>query len=495
MAGSIRTVVQNSVFIGGGLILGNISSLLFRLVIARVYGPSSFGVFSIGFMVVSVTTTIALFGLPAGVTRYVSRYRSIGKEQHIPLVLGVSVAISLALSALFTFLLVIWAQPLALDILQSPDSARFIRWFAFQIPANTLILLTAAFALGHERGGIQVAIKEIMPKLLVLGFTLWIVAIRGTIFDVGIGYVITRWVAAIIGITATLHLLTSSNLTKFSITDSFNEARELLVYSSPLLLTTFTGFFLNWIDTFFVAFYLSDSTVGLYQSAFILGTSLSLFFSAISESLFPNFSALLREENEDEIIQRYAEGVRWSLVISTAPFVYLLVFPETSLGMLFGPEFSAVGTPMVIILTGQFVVITIGPATGVLKSTGNTQFIFKTYLLAALANLVGNYALIPKIGLIGAALSTGTATVFQSFVLFYKAKSDIDLKLPLQRTLRPIISGGISGSLCFTIFSTINTYKGFFLSIITFSSIYFVMLIFTGSVSRKEMKLALKTVR
>lgn len=488
MAGSLRTIVRNSVLIASGLILGNVSSLIFRLAIARVYGPSSFGVFSIGFMFVSITTTVAVFGLPAGVTRYVSRYRSTGKEQRIPTVVGASLAISLGLGVLLTIVLVIWGQPIARHVLNSPDSARFIRWFAFQIPANAIILITAAFALGHERGGMQIAVKEVSPKLLVLGFAVGIIVTGGSIFDVGLGYVVARWIAAAVGLAVTLYLLISSDVIDISVTEPADEARELLLYSSPLLLTTFTGFFLNWIDTFLVAFYLSDAKVGVYQTAFILGTSLSLFFAAISESLFPNFSALLGEENGAEVSKRYAEGVRWALIITAAPFFYLLVFPEVSLGMLFGQEFAIAGGPMVIILAGQFLGISFGPSTGLLKSIGDTRFIFYTYIAAALLNLLGNYFLIPMIGLHGAAVSTATATVVQSFIIFRKSDSIISLKLPLNGIIRTLFAGVISGTFFLYTYPDINSINTFMFSILAYSVLYILVSIASGSIRRNDIR-------
>lgn len=495
MAGSLKTIVRNSAFIATGLVLGNISSLLFRLVIARTYGPRSFGVFSIGFMLVSVTTTFAIFGLPAGVTRYVSHYRSIDKEQRIPLVLGISLGISLILSALLTFVLVIWGQPLAKHVLHSPATAKFIRWFAFQIPANTLILLTAAFALGHERGGMQVAIKDIIPKLLIITFTIALIAIGGTIFDVGLGYVIARWVAALIGVTAAARLLKFSNITKFSVAELTDEVRELLFYSSPLLFTTFTGFLLNWVDTFFVAFYLSDSKVGIYQTAFILGHSLSLFFSAVSESLFPNFSSLLGDGNIIKVSQRYAEGVQWVSIMTAAPFFYLMTFPHVSLKMLFGPGFGLAGTPLMIILIGQFITVIFGPTGGLLKSTGNTRSIFVTYLVAALVNLIGNIFLIPRLGLIGAAVSTSTAVFIQSLFKFVISKSIIDVNLPLQEILQVIVAGGFTAIIFSIAFPKIYSPTEFALSIIAFSVVNLLSLIFVGLIGYEEIEMTLELMR
>lgn len=495
MAGSRKVLVRNSALIAGGAILGNVISLLFRLIIAREYGPNSFGIFSIGFMLVSVMTTVALLGFPAGVTKYVSEYRSRGEYELALTVIGVCLSISLFLSTILMFILTIGSHTIAQDVLNSSNSGKFIQWFAFQIPANTIIILTAAFALGHERGGVQVAIKEVVPKTLLLIFTIGVIFIGGSIFKVGIGYVAARWVAAIIGMIVVCIFISRRNLPNISIQNPISESKSLIIYSTPLLFTSFTGLFLNWVDTFFVSFYMTNSDVGIYQTAFLLGSSLNVFSTAISTSLFPNFSALLSEGRTSEISQRYTEGIRWGLIITTAPFLYLLVFPDVSLGILFGFEYSSAALPLSVILIGQFSAISFGPATSILKSSDNTTFIFKTYIVAAIVNIVSNVVLIPRIGIVGAAVGTSAATFSQSGMLFLKSQSILNINLPIRTLLQVISIGGISGISLSFIFPTINSPIQFLLSILIFSLIYLIFATITGMVKRRDLSMILDVIK
>lgn len=486
MAGSRKTIVRNSALIAGGAILGNICSLLFRLIIARVYGPDGFGVFSIGFMLVSVITTIALFGLPAGVTKFVSEYRSQEEERQILTLIVICFIISIPVGLILTILLIIFSQSIAGDILNSPNSAEFLRWFALQIPANMIILLAASFVLGYERGGLNVAIREMFPKLFILLFTLALVAIGASVYEVGVGYVIARWIAALIGVAAIFYFARQPDTYMMTSHNTLIETKTVLFYSLPLLLTTSTQFLLNWIDTFFVAFYLGDSEVGIYQTAFILGSSLSLFFTAIAKSLFPNFSALLAEGDLSEISRRYTEAVRWGLLITVAPFFYLIVFPTTSLTMIFGTEYSPASLPLIIIITGQLATVIFGPGTELVKSNSNTMIIFYIYLIAAVINAVGNIILIPPLGISGAAVSTSAAASTQAFVLFIKSRSLVDLSLPIKEIIRIISAGAITGTLFYFIPYPINSILYFILSIAMFSSAYIIISTIIGAIKRQD---------
>jgi O-antigen/teichoic acid export membrane protein len=441
MAGSPRTVARNSLLIAAGLVIGSASSLVFRVLVARVYGPENFGVFSIGFMVVTATTTLALLGFPAGATKFVSEYRSLEAHDRVLAVLGFCLAVSLPLSLLLTGSLFLFARPLVQHSLGSAESAGFLRWFALQIPANVLIHLSAAFALGRERGGTQVVIREVLPKSLLLAFAAGVVVLGGSIIDVGLAYVAARWVAGVLGLLAVLYLVRYADPRRVQISHIVDEAKPLFIYSSPLLLTTFTGFLLNWVDTFFVAYFLDEARVGIYQTAFILGSVLGLFFTAISNSMFPNLSALLSRNDTGEAAHRYGGSIRWGLIVSVAPFSYMVLFPGTTLRILFGPEYLSAALPLVVILVGQIVMISFGPGLGALKASGDTTFILAAYVVSTGVNIVGNVALIPRLGILGAAIATALSTALLGLLFFMKSRAVIGVGFPVTDVARIAAAG------------------------------------------------------
>jgi len=439
-------------------------------------------------MLITVSTTISLVGLPAGVTKFVNNYRAKNEEQRIFAVIKITLLISIPLGIITTYLLSTWGPIFVRSLLNSPDSADFLPLFAIQVPANIIILVSAAFAQGLERGGLQVTIRGFMPKLLVLINTLFIIIIGGNIYDVGTGYILARWITALFGI-AIIYYLLPKNIDIVSTNQNLGEvSKTLILYSSPLLLTTFTGFFLNWIDTFFVAYYLTDAYVGIYQVAFLLGSSLSLFFTSIAKSLFPNFSALIAEGDLTKMSHRYNEAIRWGLIISSAPFFYLLVFPRESLGVIFGAQYHGGTTALAIILIGQFIAILSGPGTEVIKSNGNTRFIFVTYIIAIIVNTLLNAMLIPHFAIAGAAVATSAAISIKAILLFYRSCIFLDLSFPTFDVIRILLVGMISSVLSSLLPLQIESAPVFVFTILIFILIYILMLFSIGPTNWKEIR-------
>lgn len=92
---------RRKLFQGAGLVAFGIGfDLLFsffaKVGVARYLGTTDFGLFSIGFALVSVTTIIGLVGLPDGIARSIPRAES--KREEIEIVLTaflISLAVSL----------------------------------------------------------------------------------------------------------------------------------------------------------------------------------------------------------------------------------------------------------------------------------------------------------------------------------------------------------------------------------------------------------------
>jgi O-antigen/teichoic acid export membrane protein len=488
MAGSRKTILRNSLIISIGAILGNVSSFAFRTIIARAYGPDQFGVFSIGLMVVTISASICLVGLPAGITKFVSEYRSEGNDDRIPGMMGISLGITLALGILITLFLVLEGRFWASDLFDSPQSEEFLKWFSLQIPAHIIILLSGAFVLGYERGSLNVAIREFVPKVAILSFTLALVASGASVYGVGIGYALGKWVAAAFGLAIVYLLLAEGSNSLWPGSHFSRDAVKIFTYSVPLLFTTLSQSFLNWMDTFFIAIYLSDYHVGIYQAAFIIAMALGLFSKAISQSLFPNFSGLLAENKIDEVSSRYADAIQWGLVITVAPFVYLLVFPRTSLGMIFGADYSAAWTSLLIIAAGQVFSIVCGPYVALVKSNGDTKFILYTYILAAGINILGNVLLIPIFGITGAALSASLAAAIQAVFLFSKSRAIVPIRVPIARVGRISLSGGLTGLLFYSLTPPLDSQIWFLTSIVLFTVVYAASTILTGAIRFQEVK-------
>lgn len=483
MSSTGSRLLKNALYLFSGVIIANIGSFLFRVLVAQEYGSSGFGLLSIGLMVTSIATTISLLGLSDGMVNFVSRHRENEDYGQILGTIATGFSISIGIAILLTVFLIFASSAIANDIFGTDDLTNILIWMSLIIPANILIRLSSAVALGFERGGYRVFIKQSFPRIILLLFTTIAIILELPITDIGKIYAMSMSLAAIVGIGVMLKIVPTHKAKTIT-----TNPQRLVFFSAPLMFASAAGIFLNWIDTAVVGIFLSESQVGIYQSAFLIANHVGIFLGAISGSLYPNFSSLLERNSFEQIKKRHAQGRSWGFLLSVAPMTYLIFFPELSLQFIFGPEFGQGGNSLRIILVGQFIYVLTGPVTNLLKSLEESKFIFTTYIIGGVANLILNLLLVPYYGILGAAVGTSVATIIIHSTHFFKVNQMIDLEL---FDLDLIIACGAAIIAAIPLLITVmyvDSLLAFFLHIVFFTSLYILCSILLGIVDKQEIE-------
>src|SRR4030042_1725530 len=94
---SLKVIAKTSVFIFASVLLSKILFYFYRIVIARNFGPSIYGTFSLASIVFVIIISISTFGFFEGLLRFVPFYRGTKKINNIRYIFKFS-ALILALS-------------------------------------------------------------------------------------------------------------------------------------------------------------------------------------------------------------------------------------------------------------------------------------------------------------------------------------------------------------------------------------------------------------
>lgn len=476
-------IIRNATYLFAGSAVADMAGFLFRLVVARGFGPEGFGLFSLALMTVTIATAISLIGLPDGIITFVSRLRSDGEANLIAGVLVSSFAIAGAASIAITAVLLLITPAISVELFETAELIPLLRTFVLGIPARVTIALTAAVCLGYERGGLQTIIKRILPKLGTFGAAAAIVVVKGSLQDVIMAYVVVLWCTAGAGL-----VLASVSVRGTPVDGVKLQTRDLLSFSIPLLFTGVLAFFLNWTDAALIGYFLESSDVGIYQAAFVLGTNIAVFQGAIAGAMYPNFGSLVATDDVKTLQNQFVTGVRWIVIFTLAPSVYLVTFSEMSIQMLFGEEFVSGRVPLLILVTGQFLWSVLALSTDVLKATKNSRYILLTYTVALVANVFINVILIPVIGIIGAAIGTITAQIFAKALHYRWVRQQFEVYLPV-KSIGRIVSGALLAVvLTMPLLPYVTSASIFFIHIMLFSLLYTVSMLALGVVSIGEVQ-------
>ena len=151
-------------------------------------------------------------------------------------------------------------------------------------------------------------------------------------------------------------------------------------------------------------------SVGVYQAAAKTATLVTFVLYAVNTVAAPRFATLYAQGRTGELaalVRQAAHAIFWP----TLGVVAFLVAAGRPVLRLFGPAFDAAYAPLVLLVLAQLVNAGVGSVAYLLNMTGRQRHTMWVVGCCAVANVALNAVLIPRLGLLGAALASGLSIV------------------------------------------------------------------------------------
>jgi O-antigen/teichoic acid export membrane protein len=173
-------------------------------------------------------------------------------------------------------------------------------------------------------------------------------------------------------------------------------------------------------DLVMLGFFRNSAEVGYYKIA-VSGAGFVIFgLSAIQVVAMPYVSRFFTEQDHDRL-QRLASVCAGVSVLLALPVIGIyLIWGRGLLGFVYGDTFAASWEPLLILSGAQLVNGFFGIVWPLLVMTGHERAGFRGLAIATVANVGLNAALIPGWGAVGAATATGISILIWN-VLFWLA--------------------------------------------------------------------------
>lgn len=429
--GPNATLASGTAVILAGTVIGLILGFLARSIPARLLGPDQYGLLMLGWSTVSILGIVAYLGFRDGIIRYVPRADTDAAKRGI---FVTALSITLPWSIILALIVFFAVKPLATIVFSDPAVAPIIRIFAVLLPFVTLQRLSASLFRGYKRARERVLIENIInPGLRTI---LIVAAILAGFTAVGAA---AAWVLAMV-VTAIFAIFFVYRLTPIGTvkTGRFRH-RELLLFSAPLMLSGVMGIVLNFGDNFLIGAFIGTTGVGTYDSAYMIGSLVTTGLTAFAYMFLPIFSELHAAGDTQQMSDLYRTSTKWAISITVPVYLTFALYPGSTLVLIFGPQYAAGSTVLAVIATGFFVNVVVGLCVQALVSIGATRFILRTNIVAAVANLLLNVLLIPRFGIVGAAIASALTQVGYNCLYTYKLYRETDITPLPPRIILPVV--------------------------------------------------------
>ncbi len=191
--------------------------------------------------------------------------------------------------------------------------------------------------------------------------------------------------------------------------------------SLPILMVEGFYLLLTSTDILVLQQFRDPDDVATYYAAAKTLTLIAFVHFAVSAAVAHRFSKYHIADNREELERFLADSIRWTFWASLAACVVILAMGQPLL-WLFGPQFTSGFHLMWILAAGLMARASVGPIERLLNMLGEQHACAAAYAAAFALNLVLCLILVPRLGVEGAAVSTASALILESALLFFITK-------------------------------------------------------------------------
>jgi O-antigen/teichoic acid export membrane protein len=394
-----------------------ILALLSQVLLARWMGSFEFGVFIYVWTWVLMIGAISDVGLSSSARRFIPEYTELKAFDKLRgfltgscwLAFGIATAIGVV-GAGAVWLLAPWMDHyLVVPLLLA----------CVMIPSYGLVQVQSDIAQSYD-----------WPNLAFLPF--YIIRTSAIIVLMGIAWLIGAptdamtalyiSIITIYGITiGQLFVLNRRLKTKVPAGPKTYEPKVWLGTALPIFVVEGFYLMLTYVDIIALQHFASPEDVAVYYAGARLLAIVAFVYFAIAGATTHKFTQYHISGDKERLATFFRETIRWTFWPSLLVCVAILVCGKPLL-RLFGQGFDAGYSVMFILAVGMMARAAVGPAERLLNMLGDRKQCAATYALAFVINLVLCIVLIPRMGIEGAAVSTSTALVVESILLYVFAR-------------------------------------------------------------------------
>ena len=405
------TVVKGGGILFAGKVLLSASRLITAILLARLLSVEQFGLYSLAISASGIIVGISLLGLEVAQVRFVAIAASRKDEVGLWGAFQIGIGLTTLLSVITSTGLFAIAYPIAANFFHEPRLAPLLQFACLIVP-----FLVSNEVLGGTTRGLKnmhhaVIAQDIFQPLIRLIL----------IVILGIAGLTARQAIIIFGISggiSALLLLIFLNK-QFSLRRpigvDLRNVRKMLTFSLPLWLSNLMVTFRNNLEAILLGSLNTITNVGIFRAVSQVNLLGEMVYSSIINSARPTIAELHDRGDREQLGQMYQTVTKWIMTLNLPVFLIIVLFPEPILSV-FGKSFVNGASALAIMAWASFVNSGTGMCSSIIDMTGYSKLKLLNTLVRLVSSLVLNIFLIPRWGIMGAAITALIVEIVVNFL-------------------------------------------------------------------------------
>ena len=416
---------QSAVFLLGTLFT-MAAGYLFKIYLARVLGAEALGIYALGMTAGGLVSIVGTAGVPQTASRFVAIYASTGQSRKLQRFLWFGALLLLATNSLVGIGMVAGRNWIAYRLYHTPALAHLMYLFA-----AIMVLGALTTFLSHALAGY----KEVAKRTVITNFIGTPATMLFTVALLTLGLGLWGYLAAQVASAVLIAILLARAVWQLTpkITQPTEEAdrlplfeKEVMSFAAVLLGMQALEFIGGQSDKILLGIYLNAREVGIYSVAATMVTFVGIFLQSVNQIFAPTIAELFAKGEHELLLKLYQTLTKWSLGLTIPLALGIMIFAKPLMGI-FGPDFRE-GWPVLAIATiGQLVSCSVGSVGLLLLMSNQQNRMVRAQAITMVLTLALNLVLIPRLGLIGAAIATAATNTTLNLLWYLDVRRRLSL--------------------------------------------------------------------
>ncbi len=394
------------------------SGMIFYLIVVRLFSTTAVGAIALFLAIIGLFQVVFSFGLGTASQHFTSY--SIGKGDYASAakVFYKIITYGFAVSIIGFLALLLLSPLLSVLFLHSASYTNLIRLLSIVLVGNILFTILNGTLLGLQNFRLSAFIN------IIIWISYYFGSITLAYFIHNLDSLIAGWSLGIfLGVIIELALILKL-LSKFKGSHITLTGETLMRYSMPVVLSGFIGYGAAYADRFVVAGLLNLSSLGVYNFALLISSSIGFLAVPFNNILMPKFSELFGRGERELISAQVKVSSMLLMSIYVPAALGISALSPVVIHFLGGPKYSSGALPLSIVMFFSAFFVSTNILTQAIASIRKTKIFVYSSAVAFGINVLVSYLLIPHFGLLGAALGYSSVYAATFLVLYFYARSE-----------------------------------------------------------------------
>ncbi|MEV7003416.1 oligosaccharide flippase family protein [Streptomyces sp. NPDC093982] len=298
------------------------------------------------------------------------------------------------------------------------DAVTLVRLFAVFLPLATVTLILLGATQGHGTVIPYVGVEQIGKPVLRVLIAVPVLLIAPGVLTLAAAWLVPSLAGFLFAWLALRRCRRRSSEHVAVPETAVQEAatrRGFWAFAAPRAISSVFDISAVWLGVVLLSSLATSEEAGIYTAVGRVVIAATLLQLAIRLAVAPEISRLLALGDLPQASHLHRVSTRWIVLFSWPLLALLTSFPGTVLS-LFGPEFDQGTGALVLLCIASAVNVGVGNAQTVLLMAGKSTWHLAVTGVAFAVQLTVGFLAIPRLGVLGAALSWGAATVVENVV-------------------------------------------------------------------------------